>query len=47
MSKINYNFVKNENELQDKINNLDKVANSYLMEIKDLYMEDLFSVCFR
>jgi len=42
MSKIKYNFIKNENELRDKINNLDKVANSYLMEIKDLYMEDVF-----
>ena len=42
MSKFKYQFIKNEDELRVKINNLDKVANSYLIEIKDLYMEDLF-----
>lgn len=42
MSKFKYKFIKNEDELRDKINNLDKVANSYLIEIKELYMEDLF-----
>lgn len=42
MRKLEYKFIKNENELRDKINNLDKVANLYLLEIKDLYMEDLF-----
>ncbi|WP_142967484.1 hypothetical protein [Enterococcus casseliflavus] len=42
MSNFEYNFIKNEDELRDKINNLDKVANSYLIKIKDLYMEDLF-----
>lgn len=42
MSKFKYQFIKNEDELREKINNLDKVANSYLIEIKDLYMEDLF-----
>lgn len=42
MSKFKYQFIKSEDELRDKINNLDKVANSYLIEIKELYMEDLF-----
>lgn len=42
MNKFKYQFIKNEDELREKINNLDKVANSYLIEIKDLYMEDLF-----
>lgn len=42
MSEIKYQFVKNEDELRTKINNLDKVANSYLLEIKNLYMEDFF-----
>ena len=42
MSKFKYQFIKNEDELRVKINNWDKVANSYLIEIKDLYMEDLF-----
>ncbi len=28
--------------MRTKIDNMDKVANSYLLEIKDLYMEDLF-----
>ena len=42
MGEIKYQFVKNEDELRTKINNLDKVANSYLIEIKNLYMEDLF-----
>jgi len=42
VNKFKYQFIKNENELRTKIDNLDKVANSYLLEIKDLYMEDLF-----
>lgn len=42
MSKIKYKFIKNEDELRKGIDSLDKIANSYLMSIKDLYMEDLF-----
>lgn len=42
MSIVKYQFIKKENELKDKINNLDKIANSYLIKIEDLYMEDLF-----
>ncbi|MCR0548328.1 hypothetical protein MKC99_17250, partial [[Clostridium] innocuum] len=42
MSKIKYHFIENEDEIRIKINNLDKVANTYLMKIEDLYMEDLF-----
>ena len=42
MRKFKYQFIKNEDELRAKIDNMDKVANSYLLEIKDLYMEDLF-----
>lgn len=42
MSKFKYQFIKNEDELRTKIDNMDKVANLYLLEIKDLYMEDLF-----
>lgn len=42
MSKVKYHFIKNEDEIRNKINNLDKVANTYLMRIEDLYMEDLF-----
>lgn len=42
MSRVKYHFVKSEDELKNKINNLDKVANTYLMKIDDLYMEDLF-----
>lgn len=42
MSKFKYQIIKNEDELRAKIDNLDKIANSYLLEIKDLYMEDLF-----
>ena len=43
MSKIKYHFIENEDEIRIKINNLDKVANTYLMKIEDLYMEDLLS----
>ena len=42
MSNIQYHFIENEDEIRIKINNLDKVANTYLMKIEDLYMEDLF-----
>lgn len=42
MGKIEYQFIKNENELKNKINTLDKKANLYLINIKELYMEDLF-----
>lgn len=42
MNKINYQFINNEDVLRDKINNMDKVANAYLMKIEDLYMEDLY-----
>lgn len=42
MSKAKYQFIKNEVDLRTKIDNLDKVANLHLLEIKDFYMEDLF-----
>lgn len=42
MNRVKYHFIVNEDELKIKINNLDKVANTYLMKIDDLYMEDLF-----
>ena len=42
MSIVKYHPFSNEKELRDKIDNLDKVANSYLLQIEDLYMEDLF-----
>lgn len=42
MNRVKYHFIANEDELKIKINNLDKVANTYLMKIDDLYMEDLF-----
>ena len=42
MNRVKYYFIVNEDELKIKINNLDKVANTYLMKIDDLYMEDLF-----
>ena len=42
MSAVKYNFYNNENELRNRIDNLDKVANAYLLQIKELYMEDLF-----
>lgn len=42
MKKIKYNFIKDEAELILKINNLDKIANEYLIKIEDLHMEDLF-----
>lgn len=42
MYKVKYSFVENEEELRKKINYLDKLANSYLMKIKELYIEDLF-----
>lgn len=42
MSNAKYQFIKNEVDLRTKIDNLDKVANLHLLEIKDFYMEDLF-----
>ena len=42
MSKFKYQFINNEHELKDNINNMDKVANEYLMKIEDLYIEDLY-----
>ena len=39
---IKYQPLENEDELRDKINNMDKIANTYLMKIKDLYIEDLY-----
>ncbi len=42
MSIVKYQFIQNEEELKNKINNLDKIANSYLIKIEDLYFEDLF-----
>ena len=44
MSIVKYQFVQNEDELKSKINNLDKIANSYLVKIEDLYFEDLFFI---
>lgn len=42
MSKVKYQVIEKEDELRDKINNLDKMANVFLLKIKDLYFEDLF-----
>ncbi|MCM1528061.1 MAG: hypothetical protein NC091_12555 [Bacteroides sp.] len=42
MNGVIYNFIDNETEISEKINTLDKVANLYLMRIRDLYVEDLF-----
>jgi len=42
MGKIKYQLIEDEDELRIKIDNMDKVANSYLLKIEDLYMEDLF-----
>ena len=42
MVKVEYKFIKDENELVKKIDNLDKKANSHLMKIEELYYEDLF-----
>ena len=42
MSIVKYQFYSDEDVLKAKIDNLDKVANSYLLQISDLYMEDLF-----
>lgn len=42
MSGVKYEFIKNEKELINKINTFDKVANSYIMQIENLYFEDLF-----
>ncbi|EJD5807313.1 hypothetical protein M2J90_002630 [Listeria monocytogenes] len=42
MSRLKYRNIKNEDELRDRINSLDKLANLHLVKIKDLYMEDLF-----
>ena len=42
MSIVKYQFYSDEDVLRAKIDNLDKVANSYLLQISDLYMEDLF-----
>lgn len=42
MIKNKCQFIENEDELRDKINKMDKVANAYLMKIEDLYMEDLY-----
>ena len=42
MSIVKYQFYSDEDVLKAKIDNLDKVANSYLLQISNLYMEDLF-----
>lgn len=39
---MKYQVIKDENELQKQINRLEKIANAYLLEINELYMEDLF-----
>lgn len=39
---VKYRITMNEDEIKDKINNLDKMANSYLLRIIDLHMEDLY-----
>lgn len=39
---MKYQVIKDENELQNQINRLEKIANTYLLEINELYMEDLF-----
>lgn len=42
MGRIKFQNISNEDDLRARINKLDKIANAYLMEIKDLYMEDLY-----
>lgn len=42
MNEIKYKFLKNENELKDKIDILDKMAKSQLVKVKELYIEDLY-----
>lgn len=39
---MKYQNIKDENELQNQINRLEKIANTYLLEINELYMEDFF-----
>ena len=42
MSRTQYNPISDEVKLKDEINHLDKWANSYLLKIEDLYIEDLY-----
>ncbi len=42
MKIIKNKFIKDEEELKNKINQLDKIANLYLLKIEELYMEDLY-----
>lgn len=42
LSILEYDFIDDEFEIKAKINSLDKDAKIYLMQIHDLYIEDLF-----
>lgn len=42
LSILEYDFINDEFEIKAKINSLDKDAKLYLMQIHDLYIEDLF-----
>ena len=44
MSRFKFQIIKDENELRNRINDLDKIANSYIMMIQNLYIEDLFFI---
>ena len=40
--KIAYQYIGNEKEIADKIDGLDKLANSHIMKIKNLHWEDIY-----
>ncbi len=42
MNELKYKFFEKENELKDRIDTLDKLANLHLVKIKNLYIEDLY-----
>lgn len=42
MAKIGYEFIAEETEIINKIDNIDTIAKLHIMEIEELYMEDLF-----
>ena len=46
LSILEYDFIDDEFEIKAKINSLDKDAKIYLMQIHDLYIEDLASIAF-
>ena len=44
MNKVKCEFINNEEILLNHINKLDKIANNYIIQIEELYMEDLFFI---